>query len=91
MDLNKKYRSTEFLRIATLEDDELESAQVIHTRYVKYVEPAGRPSRKLYGVFFENFLGATAYGFATVDDLLACGIPLPDCGAYLFEMRPLNA
>jgi hypothetical protein len=89
---NKKYRSTEFLRVAILEDGELESAKVIHTRYVKSVEPAELPSRKLYGVFFEDFNGETAYGFATMEDIAACGIPLPDSLGYRMEMSPsLNA
>lgn len=83
-----KYRSTEFLRIAMLEHGEMESTISVHIRYVQHVQPAELPSRKLYGVFFEDFNGMTVYGYATADDLAACGIPIPDSLGYRMEMSP---
>jgi hypothetical protein len=86
----KKYRSTEFLRIATFDEGKFEAdqTQVVNTRYVKHVYQSTLSPRKLYGVVFKDFTGLTTYGSATSEDLAACGIPLPDCLGYQIELDP---
>jgi len=87
---NKKYRSTEFLRIASFDEGKFEAdqTQVVNTRYVKHVYQSTLSPRKLYGIVFKHCSGLTWHGFATPDDLVACGIPLPDCLGYQMELDP---
>lgn len=81
-------RSTEFLRIAFSNSKGLQTDQtrVIHVRNVECVYQDGQSRYEgLYDVKIKGS-GYLVDGFATEEDLLACGIPLPDSPEYLDQL-----